>query len=161
MKRFEFPLERLLRVKRQLERIAELELQRAQEATERARAHLQSLRDQLDSLSDKISASVGRVMAPQQWAAASGMAERVGRSIQVSEREVVAAEQRVLAAAQERTQLATEVEALSTLRRQQADKWQQEVQKHDQNRLDEMVQQRWQAAQGAPAVALYEAEHAA
>ncbi|AWM37676.1 Flagellar FliJ protein [Gemmata obscuriglobus] len=161
MKRFEFPLERLLRVKRQLERIAELELQRAQEATERARAHLQSLRDQLDSLSDKISASVGRVMAPQQWATASGMAERVGQSIQASEREVLTAEQRVLAAAQERTQLATEVEALSTLRRQQADKWQQEVQKHNQNQLDEMVQQRWQAAQGAPAVALYEAEHAA
>lgn len=161
MKRFVFSLERLLRVKRQLERIAELEMRRAQEATEKARAQLQALRDQLDSLSNKISASVGRVMPPQQWAAASGMAERVGVSIQASEREVTAAEQRLLAAAQERTQLATEVEALSTLRRQQAEKWQQEVQKYDQNQLDEMVQQRWQAAQAVPAVALFEAEHAA
>lgn len=161
MKRFEFSLDRLLRVKRQLERVAELEQQRAQEATDRARAHLQALRDQLDSISDRISASVGRVMVPQQWAAAAGMAERVGASIQASEREVAAAEQRLLAAAQERTQLATEVEALATLRRQQAEKWQQEAQKYDQTQLDELVQQRWQAAQAAPAVALYEAEHAA
>ncbi|HEY1188709.1 MAG TPA: flagellar FliJ family protein [Gemmata sp.] len=161
MKRFEFSLDRLLRVKKQLERLAELEQQRAQEATERARATLQGLRDQLDRISDRISASVGRVMAPQQWASASGMAERVGVSIRESEQEVQAAEQRLIAAAQERAQLATEVEALSTLRRQQAEKWQLEAQKYDQNQLDEMIQQRRQAAPSAPAVALYQAEPAA
>lgn len=162
MKRFEFSLDRLLRVKKQLEHIAELEQQRAQEATDRARATLQGLRDQLDRIADQISASVGRVMAPQQWASAAGMAERVGLSIQASEQEVAAAEQRLLAAAQERAQLATEVEALSTLRRQQAEKWQLEAQKHDQNQLDELIQQRWQAAHtAAPAVALYQAEPAA
>ncbi|MBP3960879.1 flagellar FliJ family protein [Gemmata sp. G18] len=161
MKRFEFSLDRLLRVKKQLEHIAELEQKRAQEATERARATLLALRDQLDRISDKISASVGRVMAPQQWASASDMAERVGVSIRASETEVAEAEQRLHAAAQERAQLATEVEALSTLRRQQVEKWQQEAQKSDQNQLDELIQQRWQSAQNAPAVALYQAEPAA
>lgn len=161
MKRFEFSLDRLLRVKKQLEHIAELEQRRAQDATEKARAHLQSLRDQLDRIADHISASVGRAMAPQHWASAAEMTERVGQSIQASEREVAAAEQRLHAAAQERAQLATEVEALSTLRRQQVEKWQQEAQKADQNQLDELIQQRWQAAQPAPAVALYQAEPAA
>lgn len=161
MKRFEFSLDRLLRVKRQLEHIAELEQKRAQDAAERAHATLLALHAQLDRISDQISASVGRVMAPQQWASASGMAERVGVSIRASEKEVVESEQRLHAAAQERAQLATEVEALATLRRQQVDKWQQEAQKADQNQLDELVQQRWQAAQNTPAVALYRAEPAA
>ncbi len=160
MKRFEFSLERLLRVKRQLERMAELEQQRAQEACDRATAQLQSFRDQLDRVANQMTVTVGRVMAPQQWASAAEMADRVGASIQAAEREVLAAEQRVLTAAQERTQLATEVEALTTLRRQQAEKWQQEVQRHDQNQLDELIQQRWQA-QNAPAVALFQAEPAA
>lgn len=161
MKRFEFSLDRLLRVKKQLEHIAELEQRRAQEATERARATLRALRDQLDRISDQISASVGRTMAPQQWASAAVMAEHVGVSIQASEQEVATAEQRLHVAAQERAQLATEVEALSTLRRQQVEKWQYEAQKADQNQLDELIQQRWQAAQNAPAVALYQAEPAA
>src|SRR5438309_2195346 len=47
VKRFEFSLDRLLRVKRQLERVAELEQRRAQDATEQARAKLDALRDQL------------------------------------------------------------------------------------------------------------------
>ena len=161
MKRFEFSLDRLLRVKKQLEHIAELEQQRAARGHDAGPGPLQSLHDQLDRISDQISASVGRVMAPQQWASASGMAERVGVHIQASEQEVAAADQRLVAAAQERAQLATEVEALSTLRRQQVEKWQGEAQKADQNQLDEMIQRRWQAAQNAPAVALYQAEPAA
>jgi flagellar protein FliJ len=102
-------------------------------------------------------------MPPQQWASAAEMAERVGQSITVSERAVEEAEMRLRAAAQERAQLATEVEALSTLRRQQVEKWQYEAAKADQNQLDELVQQRWQAAQAqaAPAVALFQAEPAA
>ncbi len=161
MKRFEFSLDRLLRVKRQLEHLAELEQQRALEATERARATLLTLREQLDRISDRISASVGCVMAPQQWASASGLAERVGASINASEKEVAETEQRLYAAAQERAQLATEVEALITLQRQQLEKWQLEAQRLDQNQLDELIQQRWQSAKTTPAVALYKAESAA
>lgn len=161
MKRFEFSLDRLLRVKRQLEHIAELEQRRAQLAVEQARTALDGLRDQLASISERFSASIGRPMAPQQWATASGMAERVGQSIRVSEQEVDAAEQRLHGAAQERAQLATEVEALATLRRQQLEKWQQEAQKADQEKLDELVQRRWQNTKDEPAVALFRAEPAA
>ena len=46
MKRFEFSLDRLLRVKRQLERLAELEQRRALGAAEQARATLEGLREQ-------------------------------------------------------------------------------------------------------------------
>ena len=146
MKRFEFSLDRLLRVKRQLERLAELEQRRAQDAAERARAKLEALRDQLARISDRFAAAIGRAMAPQQWATAYDMTERLGTSIHASEEEVARAEQKLLAAAQERAQLATEVEAISTLRRQQWDSWRQAAQKADQDRLDEVGLRLWQSA---------------
>lgn len=157
MKRFEFSLDRLLRVKRQLEHLAELEQRRAQEAAEQARARLAEFRDQLARISDRYAAAVGRAMTPQQWASAYDMTERLGRSIHVSEEDVARAEQKLLAAAQERAQLATEVEAISTLRRQQWERWRQEAQKADQDRLDEVGLRLWQnardeAAANAPAV---------
>ena len=146
MKRFEFSLDRLLRVKRQLERLAELEQRRALEATEQARAALQGLRDQLTRISDQFAASVGRAMMPYQWASASDLAERLGKSIHGAEQDVAQAEQKLLTAAQERAQLATEVEAISTLRQQQWDLWRQEAQKADQDRLDEVGLRLWQNA---------------
>jgi flagellar FliJ protein len=148
VKRFEFSLDRLLKVKRQLERLAELEQRRAREAVDRARAVLDDLRAQLTRVSEQITASVGRPMAPHQWAAAADQSERLGQSIRVSEQEVEQAEQKLLAAAEQRAQIATEVEALDTLRRQQWEQWQQEAQKADQNRLDELGLRRWREARG-------------
>jgi flagellar protein FliJ len=146
VKRFEFSLDRLLRVKRQLERLAELEQRRAQDAAEQARAKLEALRDQLTRISDRFAAAVGRAMTPHQWASSYDMTERLGRSIHVSEEEVAQAEQKLLVAAQERAQLATEVEAISTLRQRQWELWRQEAQKADQDRLDEVGLRLWQSA---------------
>ncbi len=148
MKRFEFSLDRLLTIKRQLEKLAELEQQRAADAADRARDKLRGLRDQLVRISERFAAAVGSAMTPQQWGSASDMAERLGESIRAAEDEAAAAERKLAAAAQERAQLATEAEALATLRRQQWDKWRQEAQKADQDRLDELGLRRWQAARG-------------
>ena len=147
MKRFEFSLERLLRVKRQQERLAELEQRRAQDAAEQARAKLDTFLSQLSGISDRYAAAIGRVMTPMQWASASDMAERLGHSIRASEAEVSQAEQKLLSAAQERAQLATEVEAIRTLREQQWSAWRQEAQKADQDRLDEVGLRLWQQQQ--------------
>jgi len=146
VKRFEFSLDRLLRVKRQLERVAELEQQKAQDAVAQARAVLDGYRDQLLRVSDQFAACVGRAMTPHQWSSAAELAERLGRSIADQEQEVARAEARLLAAAQERAQVATEVEAISTLKRQQWDQWKQEAQKADQDRLDEVGLRQWMSA---------------
>ena len=146
MKRFEFSLDRLLRVKRQLERLAELEQQRAQQAVEQARATLEGFRGRLAEISDRFALSVGRAMTPQQWVSAADMSERLGNSIRAAEHEVTLAEQKLLTAAQERAQLATEVEAISTLRKRQWEQWRQEAEKADQERLDEVSLRLWQNA---------------
>ena len=153
MKRFEFSLDRLLRVKRQVERIAELEQQRAREAVEKSRQHLQSLHEQLDRVSEHYSSSIGTAMAPHQWASASDTSERLGHSIASAERELETDETRLLAAAQERASVATEVEALATLRQQQWDEWSQQARQADQSRLDEVGLRLWMAQQSPPEAA--------
>jgi flagellar export protein FliJ len=153
VKKFEFSLDRLLRVKRQLERLAELEQRRAQEAVEQARAALGAFQDQLARISDQFSRAVGRAMTPHQWVSASDMAERLGNSIRLAEQEVTQAEQKLLTASQERAQVAVEVEAISTLRGQQWELWRQEAQKADQDRLDEVSLRLWRAARDEAEVA--------
>jgi flagellar FliJ protein len=148
VRQFEFSLDRLLKVKRQLERLAEMEQLRAREAVDRARSNLQELQNQLTRVADQLHASIGHAMAPFQWASVCEMADRIGQSIQISEKEVTETEQKLHAAAQERAQLATEVEALANLRQQQWTQWRQEAQKADQDRLDELGMRQWQAARG-------------
>lgn len=148
MKRFEFSLERLLKVKRQMERLAEIEQLRARQAVDRARAILEQLQNQLTRVAEQITASIGRTLPSHQWCAVADLSERISESIRISEQEVEQAELKLLAAAEQRAQLAAEVEALDTLRRQKWQEWQQEIQRADQDRLDELGLRRWQQSRG-------------
>lgn len=145
MRRFEFHLDGLLRVKRQLEHLAELEQRKAQQRVADAAARVDALTDQLTKASDHIAARVGQAMAAGTWVAAFERAEQLGAMIAVAKQDVFSAEQVLETARRERVQVATEVEALSTLRGQQWEQWRQEVAKADQERLDEFGIRRWAA----------------
>lgn len=147
MKKFEFHLDGLLRVKRQLENLAELEQQKAQQRVADAVARVRALTDQLAQASDHMAGRVGQAMAAGEWATAFTRAERLGEQIAGAKQDQAAAEQALESARRERVQVATEVEALSTLRGQQWEQWRQEVAAADQERLDELGMRRWQAAQ--------------
>ena len=145
MKKFEFHLDGLLRVKRQLENLAELEQQKAQMRVAEAAAKVTALSDQLAKASDHMAGRVGHAMAAGEWATAFSRAEQLGKQIAAAKQEVLAAQQVLESARRERVQVATEVEALSTLRGQQWEQWRQEVAKADQERLDELGLRRWSA----------------
>lgn len=149
MKRFDFPLDRLLKVKRQVERLAELEQLKTREEADAARAHLRGLHDHLGRMAGQLVTSVGRPVPPTQWAAAAELTDRLGRQIEAAEAQVAAADQKALAASQERAQAAAEVEALTTLRQQQWDRWRLEVQRAGQEQLDDLGLRRWMAAREA------------
>lgn len=149
MKKFEFHLDGLLRVKRQLEHLAELEFQKAQQRVTDAVAAVNSLTAQLARESDHVAGRVGQTMAAGEWAAGFVRAERLGERITAAKQDLAAAEQLLETARRERVQVATEVEALSTLRGQQWEQWRQEVAAADQERLDELGMRRWMAAQAA------------
>jgi flagellar FliJ protein len=147
VKRFEFSLERLLKVKRQRERLAEMEQARARMDVDEARARVEALRQRLARVGEEMGAFVGQVVAPHHWAAQYELSEQIGRSLHAGEQDVEKAEQRLWEASQERAQIATEVEALATLRKKQWDQYRQEFQQAEQERLDEVGLRRWMAAQ--------------
>ena len=147
MKRFEFSLDRLLKMKRQHERMADLEQIRAVHAVDVAEARVQSLEEQLREMAERITARLGQAFSPGQWVSAYEMSERLGQSIAVAEKEVQAAQERLAVAKQERMQVATEVEALSSLRAQQHDKWRHDAAAADQDKLDEIGLRNWVNAQ--------------
>lgn len=149
MKKFEFHLDGLLRVKRQLEHLAELEYQKAERRVSEATARVNALCDQLEQASDHMAGRVGHAMAAGEWAAGFERAERLGQQIVAAKNDLATAEQALETARRERVQVATEVEALSTLRGQQWEKWRQEVAAADTERLDELALNRWRAAQDA------------
>lgn len=149
MKKFEFHLDGLLRVKRQLEHLAELEYQKAERRVSEATARVNALCDQLEQASDHMAGRVGHAMAAGEWATAFSRAELLGKQIAAARQDVLAAAQVLDSARRERVQVATEVEALSTLRGQQWEKWRQEVAAADTERLDELALNRWRAAQDA------------
>ena len=149
MKRFDFHLDGLLRVKRQLENLAEMEQQKAQRRVAEAVAKVTALTDHLAKASDHMAGRVGHAMAAGEWATAFSRADQLGQQIAAAKQEVLVAEQVLESARRERVQVATEVEALSTLRGQQWEKWRQEVAAADTERLDELAMTRWRAAQAA------------
>jgi flagellar protein FliJ len=126
VKRFEFSLDRLLKVKRQLERLAELEQQKAETAAREAHAVVVNLKEQLARVADSLNGSVGQAVSPHQWVNAYQLSDRLGQSIAIAEKAVEAAELKLSEARQQRVQVAAEVEALDTLHHQQKEKWQRE-----------------------------------
>jgi flagellar FliJ protein len=149
VRRFEFPLERLLQVKRQLERQAEQAQCRARQAVDEAQAELLRLREQLQRIARQMAAQVGCLLAAEQWGITAELSERLAQAIAAAETRLQEAEERYQQAAQRRQQLATEVETLQTLRQQHWELWRQQVQKADQQRLDELGLRRWRNQQMA------------
>ncbi len=144
MKRFEFSLERLLKLKRQQERLAELEQQRARLAVDAAKARVDELQTQLARLSHNLHAFVGQAMTPQHWVSNYDLSTQLGSAIMEAEQAVATAEQAYWEKAEARAHMATEVEALQTLRKKQWDQFRQECSQAEQIQLDEIGLRSWQ-----------------
>jgi flagellar protein FliJ len=151
VKRFEFSLDRMLKVKRQLERLAELEQARAAKVVAEARGTVDGLKSRLLQVSSSVHSAVGQGVSPGQWVNAYAMSEHLGQQIELAEQAAKAAEAKLAAAARNRTAVSQEVESLSSLRRQQWEKWQQEAAAKVQEQLDEVTLRRWMAAQTSTA----------
>ncbi len=151
MKRFEFSLDRLLKVKKQLERLAELEQARAAKVVADARGRVDGLKSRLLQVSSAVHSAVGQGVSPGQWVNAYAVSEHLGQQIEVAEQAAKAAEAKLAAAARNRTAVSQEVESLSSLRQQQWERWQQEAAAKVQEQLDEVTLRRWMAAQTSTA----------
>jgi flagellar export protein FliJ len=149
VQRFEFSLDRVLKVKRQLEALAEREQHRARLAADAAHARAAALRQRLAEVAEAMADRIGQATAPHQWLAAFETSERLGEAITAADRHADECDARLHAAARERAQVAGEVQALDTLRQQQFDTWRRTYQQAEQDAADEITVQRWSATRAA------------
>jgi flagellar protein FliJ len=142
VKRFEFSLDRLLKLKRQRERMAELEQARCRNAVDQAQKKVEEIQQRLLEITSDLNSLVGQATTPQQWVARFDISNQLGEDLQKAKVELAAAEQKYWEASQERSTLAAEVEAIQTLRQQQWDQYRNEKKQEDQTRLDELIMRR-------------------
>ena len=146
MQKFEFPLERLLQVRRQQERLAEIEQLRSVAALDAARGRVRDLRAECERMSTNLLAAVGQTIAPHRWAADRAEVARLGDAVAAAEAAASAAAEALRVAARKRSVVAAEVEAIETLRREQMDNFRREFAKVEQDQVDEAGRRRWAAA---------------
>ncbi len=149
MKRFEFSLDRVLKVKAQLKRIAEAEEARANQDVVSARVVVDGLKIQQVRVADTLSGRLGQGVSPCQWVNVFELSENLCRQLAAAEQSAQAAEDKLKTAHEERRVVASEVEALSSIRQQQWDAWKREREAKTQEQLDEVSLRQWMTAQTA------------
>ena len=146
MKRFEFRLERVLKVKQQRQRLAELRQQQARARLNAAQAVVAALQGEIRETAAAVERSVG-ANGRQLWMALYERSRILGQALEAAEVKVQQAQEELSKADAWRRQIATEVEALLNLRQQQWQGYCQEVARAQQEQLDELGLRRWLAAQ--------------
>ena len=147
MRRFQFTLERVLKLKEQRERMAELRQKQARAALEMARRVVASIWTQLEQNAEALEVKVGTSIATGPWLAHYQHAAQLGQALEAADANLRRATQELRQASAQRVQITQEVEALRHLRHQQwQDHW-QETMRQEQIRLDELGMRRWQAVQ--------------
>jgi flagellar protein FliJ len=146
VQKFEFSLERLLKIRRQQERLAELDVMRALSAVDSAKARVEQFREKLRQHTEELTRCVGRTMAPHEWAAGCAFSIQLGHSITLAQIDVGVAEKSLAEAKAKRSEVASEAEAMQSLRDQQYAEFKQDLQKFDQERVDEAGLRRWMAS---------------
>lgn len=143
MKRFLFSLERVLRLKRQKEKQAELRTALARATADAARTQVESLGEMMEHTAVAAESGVGSQMHVDMWFAHQQHAARIAQAIEHAEQEQQKAEHRLQQADAARAKIATEVETLVHLRSRQWDEHRHDMARTEQQRSDETVLQRW------------------
>jgi flagellar export protein FliJ len=143
MKRFRFALERVLRLKRQKEKQAELRTALARATADAARTQVATLGEMMERTAVAAASGVGSAMHVDMWFAHQQHAARIGHAIEHAEQEQQHAEHRLKEADLARARIATEVETLVHLRSQRWDEHRHDASRTEQQRNDETVLHRW------------------
>lgn len=147
MKRFQFSLERVLKLKEQRQKLAEQHQRQALAAVEALRATLRELQDQLSTKAEEIQGQLGTPLPSGEWIARYQHSAFIEKAIERAELELQQAVQRLSEADTRRKQITTEVEALLHLRERQWEDHAEETRHQEQIQLDDIGMRRWISAQ--------------
>jgi flagellar export protein FliJ len=156
MKRFHFRLERVLSVKKQREKLAEMRQQQARAQWEEAKAECTRLEEELLRNAVESAARLRQAAALGTWQAHYERAAMLEQSLRVAQRRADEAEARLQEANRLRIQASLEVEALLTLRTREWETYRRDAERRRQNDLDEVGMQRWLARRAANPFAVVE-----
>jgi flagellar protein FliJ len=148
MRRFHFRLERVLRLKQQRQRLAELRLQEARLKLEAAQAQVATLHEELARVAREWQARIRGPLASGAWLAAAAQSARLSKALQEAAARVEKAAQEVREAAALRVQRTAEAEALLHLRDHAWQAHQEEAASNEQRRLDELSLRQWESDRG-------------
>jgi flagellar protein FliJ len=149
VKRFEFRLERVLRLKRQRARSAELRQKRARMVVEAAESRVAAIRQELARAALGLVEKVGKALPAGAWQGVQAHAARLGRDLTAAEADLLRAAGEFEQAAAARARAVAEEEALLYLRRHAEEVHREAAQRAEQVRLDEVALLRWRAAREA------------
>lgn len=151
MQRFEFRLERVLKLKQQRHRLAEFHQQQARARLDAALAAVAALQDEIVETSAAAARGLAEAIGRQLWTAHQERVRLLSQTLEVAEVQSREAEQELARADARRRQIATEVEVLLNLRHQQWQGYCQEVARAQQEQLDELGLRRWLSARAKEA----------
>ncbi len=137
MKRFQFPLEGLLRLRRQKDRQAEARQQTARLACEAAQREVDTLMEHLVASASAVEARIGQSLATERWVAQYQHISQVRIAVDQAELKACRARNILEEANRQRRLTALELQALEKLR---VLKWQEhrrESARLEQHRLDD------------------------
>lgn len=149
MKRFQFRLQRVLSLKEQRERIAEMRQQQARARWEEARVECAQIEEQLTRTAASAAERLRQAAALGTWQAHYERAANLSELLAQAQQRVVQAEKLLQEANRLRIQAALEVETLRDLRAKEWELYRKQAAQQQQNRLDELGLQRWLAARDA------------
>jgi hypothetical protein len=147
VQRFEFRLERVLKLKKQREWLAELHQKQARVALEAARAEVAAIEEQVARSAAALAAGLAGAADDPSWLARHQQAVRLGPILELAEAKAREAEVHYQKASAARTQIAGEVEALLHLRGQEWQEHRQALLRAQQEQLDEVGMRLWRAGQ--------------
>jgi flagellar export protein FliJ len=149
VKRFEFRLERVLRLRHQRARLAEMRQLQARHAVDVAEARVAAIRAELARDALGVGEKVGRALPAGAWQGVQAHAARLGRDLEAAEADARRAAEELEKAAAARVRAVAEEEALLYLRRRAEEAYHDAMARAEQVRLDELGLLRWRSARDA------------
>jgi flagellar protein FliJ len=134
---FEFTLERVLKARRQLEKLAEAKQLRARQAAAEARQFVNDCEAEQAAWSEQVATLQGKPLVIHEWQANCERSAFLQQKTDDARLSLKRAEEAATEAARERAAVAAEVEALVTLREGQLDEFKRTQIKLEQERVDE------------------------
>jgi flagellar export protein FliJ len=149
VRKFQFRLESLLKLRRQEEHVAELRQQQAHAQLRAAQRQVRLVKEELERTAQAVAGRLAAPVGMSEWLGGYNRSRQLGQALQAAEQRVREAAARVDEANAARAKVHAEVEALRHLRAQEWLEYRRELARAEQELLDEVGMRRWRKARSS------------